>query len=312
MKRKLATKILSKKHIHSLSKEAKDSLLKKFLFKVGSQALIDHNFPIHLYLELAFTCNYNCPMCPRTEAKRQPFFPLKLAEDIIYEASQYGPTSYSLHMFGEPLLHPQWDKIIETIKAYPGNVVLLTTNGSLMDKKCSQKLIDLGVDKIFVSIHSLVPGIYYKYTGGGDINKVLDNLKAFKSINQNHTKLYVRLFSNEPIRGLDGIDVEVTNYHNYGGFKKEWTALKKERKRYPCFHPWYTLAINTEGDVSVCCSDLKCDLFVGSAHKETIKEMWQGEWVNLVRNCHKNNEHEYTICKDCDQWQYRSNTFFGC
>ena len=307
--RKIATKILAKKDVYSIQKSTG---LKRLLYKLGSQILIDKKFPLHIYLELSFLCNYSCPMCPRTETSRQNFMSVSLVEKIVNEAKHYGPTSYSLHMFGEPLLHPKWEKIIRKIKSVPGNVVLLTTNGSLMDEECSKKLINLGVDKIFVSVHSLVPGIYFKRTGG-NLDRILKNIKVFKKINQQNTKLYVRMFGNDNTDELEGLGIYIEKkpYHNYGGLKNDWTQLK-EKERYPCFHPWYTLAVNTEGEVSVCCSDLDCDLFVGSALTQSLGEIWKGNWVKTIREAHKDDDYQFLICRDCDQWQYRSNTFFKC
>ena len=302
MKRQLAMRMLKK--------DVDRVRTNPWLYKLGSQFLIDKNFPVHLYLELSFACNYECITCPRKETQRKDFMNVNLAKDIIYEASKYGPTSFSLHIFGEPLMNPDWLTVVNYIKKVnKKNVVLLTTNGSLMDKECSKQLIESGVDRIYVSVHSLVPGIYYKYTNGKSLDVVLGNVWQYKMLGGKNLSL--RLFSQDNLEKIRSMNIPYTikKYHNFAGFRPDYTQLKPQ-KRYPCWHPWFTLAINTEGNVSVCCADLVPGLCLGNARITTLKRMW-GDIKDIRHSLKENKIPSWYPCAKCDVWQYRDNIFFG-
>lgn len=117
LKRRLGVKQIAEKDTDALMEDVRVSRLKKVEYKMGSQFFIDRNFPLHLYFELSRACNYKCPMCMRTEVPSRGHFPEELAKKIISEAASKGPTSYSLHLFGEPLANPKWDNIVEMIRS---------------------------------------------------------------------------------------------------------------------------------------------------------------------------------------------------
>jgi radical SAM protein with 4Fe4S-binding SPASM domain len=324
LKRKIAIKILGSCDTDKAIINVRSNVFKTFVYKTGSQFLIDRNYPLHIYLELSRVCNYKCLMCSRVETGSGGYFPLGLAKKIITESAKKGPTSYSLHMFGEPLANPWWYEIVKMIRdANPDNCILLTTNGFFMNEKNSRKLIDLKVDRIFVSFNSPDPEIYKTYTGGGDISVVLNNLKAFLKIsnNSNRTKLFARLFL-EPGKTrfeegelMDfkelGIPLEIRVFHNFAGGQNEWSAYKSKVHRWPCYHPWFTLGITYDGKVTVCCADYSIGLEVGNTYKQSIEEIWKSEDVQSIRQEHLSNKFDrWKSCITCDTWQFHPDIFF--
>ena len=270
LKRLLGVKLLAGQDTDNIMENVRQSGLQSLVYKLGSQFLIDRNFPLHLYFELSRLCNYNCPMCMRREAPQGGHFPVEMAKRITAEAARKGPTSYSLHLYGEPLMNPEWADIVGVIRhAHPHNAILLTTNGFFLDESASRKLIDLGVNRIFVSLHSLEPHIYKKHTGGGNIEIVLNNIRTFTKMAgpSSRTKMFVRLFHGpddvppsstqlDTIKEL-GVHLEIRGYHNFAGGKDKWTTFKKEIRRWPCFHPWLTLGIAVDGTTIICCADAR-------------------------------------------------------
>src|SRR5258708_3002683 len=107
------------------------SILKKLptvLYKTADQLYIDKNFPRHIFIETTAACNLSCDYCPRE--KRNDHIDFKLFKTIVDECSQYGPRSFSLHLFGEPLLYPFILDAIQYIKIKNRrHTILLTTNG---------------------------------------------------------------------------------------------------------------------------------------------------------------------------------------
>lgn len=322
IKRLIGTNILAKKDTDKVIDEAERAWYKKLVYKMGSQFLIDYKFPLHLYLELSRACNYNCKMCMRSESPKGSHFPEELAKKIVAEAAKKGPTSYSLHLFGEPLVNPKWDRIVETVRTgHNKNAILLTTNGYLLDSECSKRLIDLKVNRIFVSFHSLDPERYREKTGGGDVEVVLDNVKEFAKLTKgSETKLFVRLFLDsdeedicaeliDELRG-DGLFIEQRNYHNFAGGKPEWSSYIEVSSRWPCFHPWFTLGVAIDGTATVCCADAKLGLNVGNANNQSIEQIWNSDEVRSIRSEHlKGKFDKWKTCEHCDTWKFHPNIF---
>src|SRR3990167_1255983 len=109
------------------------SYLPSPIFKIASQLYIDKDFPRHIFLETTSTCNLSCSYCPREKIKQDMDFGLFIK--IIDEASQYGARSFSLHLFGEPMLYDHWIEAITYIKRKnKRHTVLLTTNGTKINE----------------------------------------------------------------------------------------------------------------------------------------------------------------------------------
>ena len=324
-RRRLGVKLIAEKDTDKIMGSARVSWLKAVVYKMGSQFFIDRKFPLHLYLELSRICNFQCPMCMRKKATSGKHFPEELAKKIVSEAACKGPTNYSLHLFGEPLANPKWDNIVATIRnAHPDNGILLTTNGFFMNEACCQRLIELKVNRIFVSIHSLNPDTYRRKTGGGDISVVLNNIRTFAKLAERSgkSKLFLRLFlgPNDPpfeesqfaeLRAL-GVFFEIRGYHNFAGGKVEWTTFKRTVERWPCFHPWFTLGVAVDGRTLICCADVRFGLDVGNAFNQTIESIWKSEAVESIRQEHlSNNFEQWTTCGPCDAWQFHPDIFFN-
>lgn len=325
LKRWFGVRLLAGKDTDRIMRATRTSPLREIAYKLGSQFLIDRDFPLHLYLELSRACNFNCPMCMRKEAGPGGHFPKELARKIISEAAKKGPTSYSLHLFGEPLANPEWGDIVGMIRsANRYNAILLTTNGSFMDEACCRKLLELEVNRIFVSVHSLDPDTYRKNTGGGDISVALNNIRTFMKMaaGAGKNRLFVRLFHKpgEPpaeeknLKALrdTGVSWELRGYHNFAGGKNEWTTHKQDINRWPCFHPWFTLGIAVDGKITVCCTDARLKLVVGNAFNESIERAWKSEAVKTIRQEHLKKQFKaWKECSICDTWQFHPDIFFG-
>ncbi len=278
LKRLLATQLIKRANMN----------VKKggLLYKLGTQFLIDYKFPIHLYLELSRECNLSCKMCRRVPAKNK-HMSLEMAKGIIEEAAKYGPTSYSMHLFGEPLMSPHYHEIAKMIrKANKHNAIILTTNGYFLDSQHD-------ADVIFVSM----PEFNYA---------VLDN-----TLITNH-KLIVRTFDTKTTKEVEklGLPVQQRQVHNFTDPEHPMTEYKK-KDRYPCWHPWYTLGITVDGDVTVCCADYKLGTKVGDLKRDSLTHIWQGVGIMFLRIGHLKDKYvPWDSCEGCDVWQFKPNIFF--
>ena len=308
---------LSNSHFH---------FFKNVFYKLGTQVLIDRRFPIQVGLELSRACNYSCPFCSREDAQQGSHLNFESAKKVIDEASSFGPTVFTSHMWGEPLLNPNWDKFYKYIRnksRFHG--ISLTTNGYLLTEEVIKKLLKYSVDEVVVSLHTF-DKIEYKHRVGKDIDldivyeKCLSLLKM-RNKNKNRMKIVVKVFernskykSNSYFLELEKLGAIIENdfYDNSGGSTPDWSEVKGTKDRYPCFHPWLTTTVNYKGEVSLCCVDNKMDLKIGDVTKLSLANMWQGKLTLKAREEHLNEEFSdfCKICKNCDTWKNKPNFFF--
>lgn len=104
-----------------------------------------------IYVEIANICNLNCDFCPKTIRAPQ-FMDFNLYKNIILQAEPL-TDEITLHIMGEPLMHPQIKEIIEF--AQNNNVrINLTTNGTLI-KEHSKLLLNKTIRRVNFSVHGL-------------------------------------------------------------------------------------------------------------------------------------------------------------
>lgn len=104
-----------------------------------------------IYIEITNICNLSCDFCPKTE-RAQEFMSLELFEKALDESKPL-TEEITLHLMGEPLLHPKIKNIIELTEEKEIRINL-TTNGTLIQKH-SQTLLNKTIRRINFSIHGL-------------------------------------------------------------------------------------------------------------------------------------------------------------
>ena len=105
-----------------------------------------------VYIEITNICNLNCEFCPET--KRMPeTMSIETFSNILDQIKPYTDYMY-FHVKGEPLLHPEIDKLLD-ICHEKGFKVNLTTNGTLITKVKDNLLMKKALRQINFSLHSL-------------------------------------------------------------------------------------------------------------------------------------------------------------
>lgn len=104
-----------------------------------------------VYLEITSVCNLACTFCPPTLRPKQ-FISLEDYSKRLDEIKPHTDYVY-LHVKGEPLLHPQIDKLLD-ISHEKGFKVHITTNGTLISKKGEQIIDKPALRQLNFSLHS--------------------------------------------------------------------------------------------------------------------------------------------------------------
>jgi len=266
------------------------------LYKFSAQMYIDKKFPRHIFLETTSACNLKCEYCPREQITKHMDF--RLFQMVIDEASTYGARSFSLHLFGEPLLYPRILDAIDYIKRKnKRHTVLLTTNGTLLNRYADD-LIRLKVDKI---IWSWRPEAKFKEETLQKLRR--SGLFTVRLIKETVPKEEFERWKTWP-------KVEIRGLHNYGAnvdLTKFQVPVVQTDTRWPCYHLWLAPAIAWNGNLLMCCSDPHQKEIRGRFSETSVSEMWQA--LNGVRQAHLRGEYS-GICKNCDVWKQYPDIFF--
>ncbi len=148
--------------------------IKRFLSRLKKIIFSPKIFDI-LQIEVTSRCNVSCKMCPSAVLKdwkngdmdEETFFLLLPAIEL---------TKYvHLQGWGEPLLHPKLDKMIEVIKKKDVRCGF-TTNGQLLTEKRVNRFIDLGVDIIAISLAGAEKKVHESIRSGTDFERIIKNI----------------------------------------------------------------------------------------------------------------------------------------
>lgn len=329
IKDKVTSFLLAHVNMNHLSDLVRRNGILKVPYKFFARRMISYDFPSHIFLETTSACNLKCNYCARTDRNTLiGYMSFDLAKKIIDEANNYGSRTFSLHLFGEPLLSPNFTEIIKYIKrSNKKNTILLTTNGTLLTKNKAEEIIDAGVDKISISFPSTIKDNYKKITTLDQLEAVEKNILGLVELKKIHRtikpQIYVRMIMSDINKGEEelfknkwqnkNVNIEVKSLHNYGGYTPSSNARQKkisQIKRYACYHLWFSPAIHWNGDISICCNDWGRETLLGNANQQTIHEIWNSEKIKTYRKYHLEGAYgKVPLCGKCDVWSTYEDIF---
>jgi MoaA/NifB/PqqE/SkfB family radical SAM enzyme len=134
--------------------------------------------PVCLYLEVTNRCNLLCETCPRTFETLEP--PADMIWALFTKIVDQVPNvaRVVLHGVGEPMLVKDLPKMIRYLKDR-GTYVLFNTNGTLMQPRRFQELIDTGLDELRVSLDAADRETYLKVRGKDYFNRIVRDVGKF-------------------------------------------------------------------------------------------------------------------------------------
>lgn len=273
-------------------------------YDYSHKKLISRAIPKINNIELTNACAFKCEMCPRQFMKRKiGFMDIKLFEKIINQANYN--TKVALHFFGDPLLHPEFDKAIKLCKQRGIKTSLSTNPTSLTDDKI-KKLLDSRIDYLHISLDGASKKTYEEIRKGkATYEKALERIEVFLREKRKHnwkplTEIaiirmkktekeidsFVKKWSN-----VDGIDkVQVKEFIVWGGgmdsineLASEFSHLYKRKEYYPCFWLWSKLVVLWDGKVVPCCSDFDGKCILGDLNDQSLAEIWNNKKMQQLR-----------------------------
>lgn len=150
--------------------------------------------PLRLQVEISSICNYRCQSCLLgTQSRSRQMMSLSQFQDIISEAK---PDYLVITGIGEALLNKDLCGMIRFAKKKK-IIVKMDTNGLILTKEFSKRILSTGLDYLSVSLDTLNEQIYNTLTRtSGNLPKVLNNLSSlieYKKKNKIHINLEATL-----------------------------------------------------------------------------------------------------------------------
>jgi radical SAM protein with 4Fe4S-binding SPASM domain len=270
--------------------------------------------PVEYIVETTAKCNLYCPMCPR-ETHKQP--KEDMADDIFERLVRQSGSSAEHMMLiglGEPFMDPKIFDRIEYCERHKIST-LLSTNGTFLDEKMSERLLATPLEHITLSFDGATKESFEFYRKGARFEKVRDNFVRFarmKKERKARTQVVVQMVRMERnagevedfrrfwsvVPGVDQVRIkeEETNLMrpDAGHEAKEW--------RHPCHYLWRgPMYVKHSGDVYPCCQSYMLDgKPVGTIGAGSLEQIWNGEEMERMRRLHVSGRAgEIDICSRC-------------
>lgn len=292
--------------------------------------------PLGIYIFPIYSCNFKCKycLCSLENSKRGLKFHNNVMDFSLFKkcVDDISGMDEQLKMLrfagiGEPLLHKNIAEMVNyAVNKKISNSVEIITNGSMLDQELSDKLIDAGLSRLFISIQGLNSATYKEISEVEiDFKKFIENIKYFYEHRKN-TRLHIKILDCSLKDGeeeqfyemfgniCDTITIErvapLVNKVDYSSLIPEGEAATVRGNEFEdidiCPLPFYLMQINPDGTVIPCCSAEGISP-IGDCNIDSVKKIWTGKRFNDFRKRMLNGCKflgENNVCSKCVSYKY--------
>ncbi len=295
-------------------------------FLIDNEHKVLPNYPISVILELVNRCNLECTFCYqgyRNDAKKSTLS-LESLKNLFADFKKNKLDALLLSS-SEPLLYKNFSEILDMAKEAEIMDQFIFTNGTLLNDKNSAKILKSSLTRVFISIDAATRETYDQVRiPVGKSSLKTDRLKQIETNVKNFVKMRNSMGLKIPLVRVSFIALE-KNVHEVDDFIEKWidvvdsVEVQKEKsielyddllnkkydnsklilKEYNCNDPWAQITVNSDGTVGPCCSTIGRNISVGNILEKSLKEIWDGEKINQIRNGFKKKLPPNKVCKLC-------------
>ena len=267
------------------------------------------------YVEITNVCNFHCSFCKGTDRKKE-FITVENFSTVAQKIRKVTRYIY-LHLLGEPTLHPNLDEILEICKKLDFRVII-TTNGTLLDKVKNVLLESESLHKVNISLHA------FEANSGIDFDKYLDSCFDFARHLQEKGKICVLRLWNGDSEGKYGQnklnqsivshlrerfpDVWQENSKGYRIKEKlflefaqrfEWREQDDCDGKINCYGLRDQIGVLVDGTVVPCCIDCDGVIKLGNIFEEDILDIINSPLAKSISEGFRNGKAVHPYCKNC-------------
>lgn len=265
-----------------------------------------------IYLEISNLCNLRCAFCPGT--KRQPHAMTRAEFAALLPKLRPWTDYLYFHLMGEPLCHPELERFL-ALSHEAGFRVILTTNGTLLQKAQPILLNAPGLHKVNISLHAFEANdlskpfsdylrqcfsfgraaegkflvVYRLWNGGGADGRnpeILDMMEKF--------------FPGEWVRERQGTRIAHRVYLQYGD-KFDWPDLTAPETdgRVFCYGLRDQIGVLCDGTVVPCCLDHEGDIPLGNLFRQELADILASDKTQAIYRGFSDGKPPEELCRRC-------------
>ncbi len=292
------------------------------------QELIPLPAPFVVYIEPTNLCNFRCEFCPTGDkalldrvGRPRATLSMELFRKVVDDLKAFRrPLKLaSLYKDGEPLLHKDFPEMALLLKqSGVAERIWTKTNGALLNPELNRRLV-AGLDMICISVEA-VSGAGYRRIAHVDLDyqRFRDNVRDLFE-HRGACEIYVKIADSglspdevkrfyadfQPMASCVAVE-KLMGWSNSG--LKDFTLGTRPdtydglpfTPKEVCAYPFYVMAINANGTVSVCGNDWSHQTLVGDVNRNTLMEIWNGEPLRAFQRMMLTLERKRNpACADC-------------
>lgn len=301
-----------------------------YLYSYKNKKASLKGYPMAFAIEPTSICNLKCPECPTgANLLKRPRGMIdfehyqqvlkQLTDKLIY---------LNLYIQGEPLMHPEFGKMVLEAKKYR-LFTSTSTNGHYMNPAIAKQLVDGKLTRLIFSVDGTNQESYGLYRVGGDFEKVKKSInqivQAKKEAKSNYPIVVMQFIvfrHNEhelPIvrklarsLNVDKLEIKTAQLNSFGNkrpplnirFSRYADAIGKVMKRKTlnrCWKQWHSGTITWDGNFAPCCYDKDAQFSFGNTHNDTVQNIWHNNKSLSFKNKILTDRNSIDMCNNCPE-----------
>ena len=264
-----------------------------------------------VYIEISNICNLSCSFCPGTKRAPKIMEPSEF-KTVITKVAPFTDYVY-FHLLGEPLLHPNLKDYLNICEEH-GLKVIITTNGTLLNKQGDVLLRSDSHYKTVISLHSFEANLNQNFDEY--INDCLNYAKAAEG----EKIVVLRLWNNG---GEDKLNREIlqkietrfpapwretrggkqigNNIYIQFGDKFDWPDIENQTLNETafCYGMRDQIGVLCDGTVVPCCLDNNGEINLGNILNTDLDDIINSPRAQNIYNGFSNRKACEELCKKC-------------
>lgn len=265
-----------------------------------------------VYVEISNLCNLSCAFCPGTRRQARAMTEEEFAS-LLPKLRPYTDFLY-FHLMGEPLCHPKLGRFLE-LAGNAGFKVILTTNGTLLQKQQPLLLSSPALHKVNISLHAFeannlhIPFEEYLRRcfafGKAAEGSVLVCYRLWNNggADQRNSEILAMMkqfFPEDWVQERRGTRIGNRIYLEHGD-KFDWPDLAADGggEAVFCYGLRDQIGVLCDGTVVPCCLDHEGDLALGNLFCQELGQILESDRAKAIYDGFSNRKAVEDLCRRC-------------
>ncbi len=259
---------------------------------------------------------------------RGPIAPA-LVTAIVSEVSRYDDALVLFGGFGDPLRHPQFVEILQSLRVdrrgtgcTPYGLAVRTSAADLTDRHI-EAMITCEVDILDVPLDAWTPELYRQLqspndSAVADLEAVLERLNRLSELREQRGSVKPVVVpeltkARENVHELDAFHdgwlrrvgaISISGYSYHAGQCEDRSVINMApSRREPCRRIRSRCLVLADGTMTTCDQDFEGLHAIGRIGERSLEQLWRGTAFDRIRKAHRTGRFDATpLCTACNEW----------